>query len=81
MASLVLLILILKTSDAERPLVSAAVTLTVIIPTSVFTGVPLKIRVAASKDSQLGNTFPSDKVAVYVSESPSSASENIFELN
>ena len=54
----------LNSSNAEAPTTSIAVTLTLSVPTSPFTGVPLKVPVLALKLSQLGNTVPSDSVAL-----------------
>ena len=51
-ASLLLLITISKLSLMMPPLPSSAVTVTVVVPTSAFNGVPVKVRVAALKLSQ-----------------------------
>ena len=53
----------LKVSDTEAVL-SLAVTLTAMVPTSELVGVPVKVRVEALKDSQEGRDDPLDKVAV-----------------
>ncbi len=47
-----------KLSVTVPPLPSLAVTSMVIIPTSPSAGVPLKVRVTASKLSQAGNAPP-----------------------
>ena len=54
----------LKVSETLALLLSVAVTLTATDPTSPFEGVPLKVRVLVSNDSQGGSVFPSSKVAV-----------------
>ena len=59
----------LSTVSVKLPLVcapepSVAVTRTSIAPTSALAGVPLKLRVAALKLSQLGKAAPSASVAV-----------------
>ena len=46
-----------KLSLAVAPLPSVAVTVMVTVPTSALAGVPLKVRVAASKFSQPGNAL------------------------
>ncbi len=66
-----------KVSLAVPPLPSLAVTRISRLPTSPLTGVPLKVRAAASKLSQLGKAGPSAKVAVSARLSPS-ASVNVF---
>jgi hypothetical protein len=53
-ASLVLFTVRTKLSLALAPLPSVAVTVIVALPTSALAGVPVKVRVAASKASQLG---------------------------
>jgi len=45
------------------PAASVAVTLTEIVPTSPFAGVPVKVRVVASKLSQAGRALPFASVA------------------
>ena len=62
-ASLVLVTVILNVSVTVALPGSVAVTLTAMTPTSPLTGVPLNVRVAASKLSQAGNALPFDNVA------------------
>ena len=57
-ASLVLAATMLKVSLTEPPLPSSAVTSMFSVPTSPLSGVPLKVRVAASKLSQAGSNPP-----------------------
>ena len=54
----------LKVSETEVLDPSVAVTLTAMVPTSEFVGVPVKVRVEALKESQEGSDDPLDKVAV-----------------
>ena len=49
-------------SDADSPLVSVAITLT-LSPVAELATVPVKVLVAALKDSQDGNAAPFDSVA------------------
>ena len=49
--SLVLLITMLNVSLITPPLPSLAVRVTEVLPTSLFSGVPLNVRVAASNDN------------------------------
>ena len=63
-ASLVLATVTVNSSLTEALLPSVAVTLTVIVPTSPLAGVPLKVRVAGLKLSQLGSALPFDSVAL-----------------
>ena len=63
-ASLVLVTVILKVSATVALLPSVAVTLTARTPTFALSGVPLKVRVSASKESQDGSALPSESVAV-----------------
>jgi hypothetical protein len=56
-ASLVLFTVRTKLSLALAPLPSVAVTVIVALPTSALAGVPVKVRVAASKASQLGSVL------------------------
>ena len=76
-ASLVLVVVRRKLSDAEVPMVSVLVTVISILPTSSFVGVPLRTPVAAVKVSQLGNSPPPVKVAVKVEVSPVSTSAKV----
>ena len=69
----------MKVSYADALDPSVAVTLTAIVPTSAFVGVPEKVRFDALKESQEGRDDPLDKVAVYVRLSPLSMSEKVFE--
>jgi hypothetical protein len=62
--SLVLAIARIKISCAVAPEPSAAITLIFRLPTSLFSGVPLKVPVVASKDSQDGRAEPSASVAL-----------------
>ena len=62
-ASLVLVTVILKVSETVAD-PSVAVTLTAMVPTSEFVGVPVKVPVEALKDNQEGRDDPLDKVAV-----------------
>ena len=62
-ASLVFVTVILKVSDTVAD-PSLAVTLTAIVPTSAFVGVPEKVRVEVLKESQEGRDDPLDNVAV-----------------
>ena len=62
-ASLVLATTMSNTSDTAAFAPSVAVTFTLSVPTSALTGVPLKVRVAASKASQEGSAAPSAVVA------------------
>ena len=63
-ALLTLPTVIAKVSLTVAPSVSVAVTWMFKLPTSPLPGVPLKVRVAASKVNQVGNGLPSDSVAV-----------------
>ena len=63
-ASLVLVTVSVKLSSTDRLPRSAALTLTLIVPTSPLAGVPLKVRVAALKLSQVGSALPSASVAL-----------------
>ena len=56
-ASLVLVTVMVKVSDTVPPLPSLAVTVTLTGPTSPLAGVPLKVRVLASKLSQAGSVL------------------------
>ena len=60
-----------KLSLTLKPAASVAVTLRLTGPTSAFSGVPLKVRVAASKLSHCGNAEPSLWLALSVSTSAS----------
>ena len=62
--SLVLATTMSKVSLTVPPWPSLAVTFTCRVPTSAFSGVPLNLRVVASKLSQLGNAEPSSNVAL-----------------
>ena len=62
-ASLVLATVKVKVLVATRPDLSLAMTLMLIAPTSLLVGVPLKVRVAASKVNQVGKGLPFSKVA------------------
>ena len=62
-AVLLLLTMISKLSEAEALLGSVAVTFTVMVPTSLFPGVPENVCVAASKWSQPGSAAPVESVA------------------
>ena len=62
--SLVLVTEILKVSEIAALPLSLAVTFTATTPTSAFNGVPLKVRVDASKESHDGKARPSSSVAV-----------------
>ena len=62
-ASLTFATVISNVSDTEALLPSVAVTLTEIVPTLLFAGVPLKVRVPASKLNQVGKLDPSERVA------------------
>ena len=53
----------LNVSNTTALPASVAETLTAMTPTSPLTGVPLNVRVAASKLSQAGNALPFDSVA------------------
>src|SRR4051812_9079819 len=75
-ASLVLTTPRLNTSEALAPAKSVPVTLTDTVPTSPFSGVPLKVRVAALKFSQVGNGSPLANVALKATLSPTSTSAN-----
>ncbi len=66
---------IVKESSAQAPLGSSARSATVSSPTSPSPGVPLKVRVAASKLSHAGSGVPSLRVAVIASASPSSSTK------
>ena len=63
-ASLVLATAMLKVLVTEPPLPSSAATSMLTVPTSPLVGVPLKVRVAASKFSQLGSATPPVRSAV-----------------
>ena len=63
-ASLVLVTVMVKVSVAVALLPSVAVTFTSMAPTSPLAGVPLKVRVLASKLIQLGRALSLDRVAV-----------------
>ena len=52
----------MNSSDTDKLRLSVAVTLTVRL--TVDSGVPLKVRLAASNVNQEGNALPSDSVAV-----------------
>ncbi|MNI61253.1 hypothetical protein D3C73_1165140 [compost metagenome] len=67
-----------KSLDTCAPAVSVAVTLTTTVPTSLFPGVPLNVRVAGLKVSQLGKLLPPASVASYLKVSPASISANVF---
>ena len=54
----------LKVSYADALDPSVAVTLTAIVPTSAFVGVPEKVRFEALKESQEGRDDPFERVAV-----------------
>ena len=55
--SFTLVTLILKVSDTAAPALSVAITLTAIVPTSEFVGVPEKVCVEVLKESQEGREF------------------------
>ena len=59
-----LVTVILKVSDTAAPALSVAITLTAIVPTSELVGVPEKVRVEASNESQEGSDEPFESVAV-----------------
>ena len=59
------------------PTRSVAVTFRVKLPTSPLSGVPLKLRVPASKLSHAGKAVPSACSALYFSVSPGSVSANV----
>ena len=63
-ASLVFATVILNVSEPVALLPSVAVTLTATTPTFALSGVPLNVRVSASKESQDGKALPSESVAV-----------------
>ena len=62
-----------NTSNAEAPWLSVAITLTPIVPTSPFTGMPVKVRVAALKASHPGSGSPLASVAPSPMRSATSA--------
>jgi hypothetical protein len=76
-ASLVLVIVTVKSSNAEASEPSVALTRTVITPTSPLSGVPENSPVAALNVSQLGRAAPSGSVAVSASVSPRSTSAKV----
>ena len=59
-----LVVVMLKVSETEPLALSVAVTLTAIVPTSEFVGVPVRVRVEALKDSQDGSDDSLERVAV-----------------
>ena len=63
---------------ADNPIASVATTLIATVPTLAFTGVPLKLRVAALKLSQAGSASPLASWAERVNTSPASWSENVL---
>ena len=63
-ASFVLVMVIVNVSDTLSKLLSVAVIITSIAPTSPLSGVPEKVLVAASKLSQEGRLAPLDREAV-----------------
>ena len=65
----------------EAKAASDAVTFTLIVPVSSLLGVPLNVRVAALNASHVGRALPSDRVALYVSVSPTSISVNASDAN
>jgi hypothetical protein len=54
-ASLTLLTVSVKVRATLSPLVSVAMTVTIVVPTSALAGVPVKVRVAPLKISQPGS--------------------------
>ena len=62
---------------AAAPEVSVAMTRTTIVPIWASPGLPVKRRLAASKDSHGGSADPSASVAAYRSVSPASASVKV----
>ena len=62
-ASLVLFTTTLKTLLTPAKEVSVAVTRSESVPTLAFSGVPLKVRVAALKLSHVGSAVPSARLA------------------
>ena len=79
-ASLTLITLNAKSSNTLAPAVSVAVTRTLITPTSLFNGMPLKVPVARSKRSQPGRAAPLTWDASSVIESPASGSVKWLEF-
>ena len=79
-ASLVLATVSVNADATVAPARSVATTFNDTAPTSPFSGVPLKVRVAGLNVSHDGNAAPLANVAVYVSVSPSgeSASANVL---
>ena len=73
-ASLVLATVSLKVPTPCARKASVAVRRIWIDPRSALDGVPLKVRVAASKDSQLGSALPSARVAPKLSVSSAASS-------
>ena len=63
-ASLVLATVITKSSNTDALPVSVAVTLTVIAPTSAFSGVPLNVSVVVLNASHAGRVAPESSVAL-----------------
>ena len=63
-ASLTLSTVMAKVSLTVAPALSVVVTLTLRLPTSLLSGVPLKVRVVGLKVNQVGNGLPSANVAV-----------------
>ncbi|ETR64757.1 MAG: hypothetical protein OMM_15398, partial [Candidatus Magnetoglobus multicellularis str. Araruama] len=61
--------------------ISFEVTFTLMLPTSSFVGVPVKVRVPALKLSHVGNELSLSRVAVYVNESPKSTSLKVLNAN
>ena len=74
-----------KSSVTAAELPSVQVTLIEAVPTAPLSGVPLNVRDPALKESQLSESVdsaaPLVSVAVYVQESPESASANEFAAN
>ena len=74
---MVLATVMANTSETLAPARSVAVTLTLMLPTSPLRGVPLKVRVGASKASQVGSGAPPASVALKVRLSSRSTSAKV----
>src|SRR4051812_25134920 len=66
-----------NTSNTEAPKLSVGVTWTPSVPTSPLAGVPGKVRVKGSKESQAGSAAPFASVALKLSGSPRSGSAKV----
>ena len=77
-ASLTFVTVILNVSETVA-VPSLAVTLTAMVPTSEFFGVPKKLRVSLSNIIHAGREEPLESVAAYVRLSPLSTSAKVLD--